>query len=46
MRQYKTLILVMFFICVFSLSKVNALVKDYSLVGRIIYLDAGHGGLG
>lgn len=45
MRQYKTLILVMFFLSVFCLSKVNALVKDYSLLGRVIYIDPGHGGL-
>ena len=46
MREYKTLILVMFFICVFSLGRVNALVNDYSMLGKVIYLDAGHGGLG
>ena len=46
MRQYKTLIFVMFFLCVFGLGKVNAIVKDYSLLGKVIYLDAGHGGLG
>lgn len=44
MRQYKTLMLVMFFLCVFSFSKVNAMVRDYSLLGKTIYLDAGHGG--
>lgn len=45
MRQYKTLMMVMFFVCVFCFSKVNAIVKDYSLVGKVIYLDAGHGGV-
>lgn len=44
MRQYKTLMLVMFFLCVFCLGRVNAYVKDYSLIGKTIYLDAGHGG--
>lgn len=44
MRQYKTLILIMFFLCLFCFGKVNAHVKNYSLLGRCIYLDAGHGG--
>lgn len=45
MRQYKTLILSLFFISIFCLSKVNAMVMDYSLLGKCIYLDAGHGGV-
>lgn len=45
MRKYKTLILVMFFLCIFCLARVNAHLKDYSLLGRCIYLDAGHGGV-
>ncbi|MCI6265655.1 MAG: N-acetylmuramoyl-L-alanine amidase [Erysipelotrichaceae bacterium] len=44
MRQYKTLIIVLFFLSIFCFSKVNAMVKDYSLLGKTIYLDAGHGG--
>jgi len=44
MNKYKNLILVMFFLCTFTLSQVNALVNDYTLLGKIIYLDAGHGG--
>lgn len=44
MRQSKTLILVMFFLCVFTLSRVNANVKNYSMLGRCIYIDPGHGG--
>ena len=46
MRQYKTLMIVMFFLSVFALGKVNAIVRDYSLLGKVIYLDAGHGGIG
>lgn len=46
MREYKTLMIVMFFLSVFCFSRVNAIVRDYSLLGKIIYLDAGHGGLG
>lgn len=45
MRQYKTLMIVMFFLSIFTLGKVNAIIKDYSLLGKIIYLDAGHGGV-
>ena len=45
MRQYKTLMIVMFFLSVFCFSKVNAYVKSFSLVGKSIYLDAGHGGV-
>lgn len=44
MRQYKTLMLVLFFLSIFCFSKVNAMVRDYSLLGKTIYLDAGHGG--
>lgn len=44
MRQYKTLIIVLFFLSIFCFSKVNAVVRDYSLLGKCIYLDAGHGG--
>lgn len=45
MKQYKTLILVMFFLSVFCFSRVNAIVKDYSLLGKVIYIDPGHGGV-
>ena len=45
MRQYKTLMLVIFFLSIFCFSKVNAIVKDYSLLGKTIYVDPGHGGV-
>ena len=45
MRQYKTLIICLFFISIFCFSKVNALIKDYTLLGKIIYIDPGHGGV-
>ena len=45
MREYKTLILVMFFLSIFCIGKVNAIVNDYSLLGKIIYIDPGHGGV-
>ena len=44
MRHYKTLMLVMFFLSVFSFGIINAKVRNYSLVGKCIYVDAGHGG--
>lgn len=44
MRQYKTLIICLFFLSIFCFSRVNALVKDYSLLGKVIYIDPGHGG--
>jgi len=45
MDKYKLLILIMFIFCVTTISKVNAKIKNYSLLGRCIYLDAGHGGV-
>lgn len=44
MEEYKRLMLVMFFLSVFCFSKINASVRNYSLVGKCIYVDAGHGG--
>ena len=44
MNKIKTLIIICFFIITFSIYKVNASVLDLSLLGKIIYLDAGHGG--
>ena len=36
--------LVMFFLSVFAFGRVHAIIKGYSLLGKCIYLDAGHGG--
>lgn len=44
MSKIKTLIFICFFIMTFSIYKVNAEVFDMSLLGKVIYLDAGHGG--
>lgn len=44
MRHYKTLMLVMFFLSIICFSRINASVRNYSLLGRCIYVDAGHGG--
>lgn len=43
-EKYKMIMLFIFIISLFSFYKVEAIVKDYSLLGRVIYLDAGHGG--
>ena len=45
MRQYKTLIICLIFLSIFCFSKVNAIIKDYSLLGKVIYIDPGHGGI-
>lgn len=45
MRQYKTLIICLFFLSIFCFSKANAIIKDYSLLGKVFYIDPGHGGL-
>ncbi len=44
MKQYKTLITVLFLLSIFCLSKVNATMKNYTLLGKVIYIDPGHGG--
>ena len=43
-RHYKTLMMVMFFLCVFCLGKVNAMINGYTLLGKSICIDPGHGG--
>lgn len=45
MSKYKSLIIIMFFIFSFSIYKVYANVSDLPLLGKVIYLDAGHGGV-
>lgn len=45
MNKYKSLIMIMFFILCFSISNVYAEVSDLPLLGKVIYLDAGHGGV-
>ena len=44
MRGYKSSIICIFFISIFCFSKVNAIVNDYSLLGKSFYIDPGHGG--
>lgn len=45
MNKYKFLVLLLFFLFLISLNKCYALVNGFSLLGKIIYLDAGHGGV-
>ena len=45
MNKYKCLIIIMFLISTFSISKVYANINDLPLLGKTIYLDAGHGGV-
>jgi len=45
MNKIKTLIIVMFFIFSFSISFIYIIFNDLSLLGKVIYLDAGHGGV-
>ncbi len=44
MKQYKTFILALFLLSIFCFSKANAATKDYTLLGKTIYIDPGHGG--
>lgn len=44
MNHYRILMIVMFFLLVFCFCRVNARVNNYSLLGRCIYIDPGHGG--
>lgn len=45
MIKYKLLVISMFFILTFSICEVYADVNDLPLLGKVIYLDAGHGGV-
>ena len=46
MNRYKITLLILFLIILFSVNQVNAYVNDFPLLGKTIYLDAGHGGIG
>ena len=45
MNKYKPLIIICFFLFTLMLPKVTAVVKDINLLGKVIILDAGHGGV-
>ena len=44
MNKYKLIILVCIFLSILSISKVYAIVNSYTLLGKTIYIDPGHGG--
>ena len=45
MNKYKLLIIICFFFLTMFLPKVTATIKGYTLMGKIICLDSGHGGI-
>lgn len=45
MNKYKLLIILCFFLFTLSLPRVTATIKDLNLLGKVIILDAGHGGI-
>lgn len=45
MNKFKCLIIIFVLITIFSISKIYAANNDYTLLGKTIYLDPGHGGL-
>ena len=44
MNKFKLIMLTCMFFSIVSISKVYALVNSYTLLGKVIYLDPGHGG--
>lgn len=44
MNKYKTIMILFFFLCILSISKTYAIINDYTLLGKTIYIDPGHGG--
>ena len=45
MNKYKLLILICFFLITITLPKVTATINNLNLLGKVIILDAGHGGV-
>lgn len=43
--MYKIKMIILFLVCVLLFGQVNAYVAEYPLIGKIVYLDAGHGGV-
>ena len=46
MNKFKLIIIISIFISILSISKVYAQILDYTLLGKTIYIDPGHGGIG
>ena len=45
MNKFKLIIIISIFISILSISKVYAQILDYTLLGKTIYIDPGHGGI-
>ena len=45
MNKFKLIIIISMFISIISISKVYALTFNYTLLGKTIYIDPGHGGI-
>ena len=45
MKKYKIFIIISVFLTIFLISKTYAVSNDYTLIGKTIYLDPGHGGI-
>ena len=45
MNKYKCLIILSIFLIIFSISKTYAIINNYTLLGKTIYIDPGHGGI-
>ena len=45
MNKFKLIMIISIFISILSISKVYAQILDYTLLGKTIYIDPGHGGI-
>lgn len=45
MNKFKITIIICVFISILSISKVYAIINNYTLLGKTIYIDPGHGGI-
>lgn len=45
MNKFKILVILFLFITITGVSKVYAMINNYTLLGKVIYLDPGHGGI-
>ena len=45
MNKYKCLIILSMFLMIFSITKSYAIINNYTLIGKTIYIDPGHGGI-
>ena len=45
MFKYKILIVLLFITCLYGIGLVNAMSNTMPLLGKVIYIDPGHGGI-